>query len=191
MKGWILILKSYFKYVIPTLVNNSVRIEISDVQYKRIEEFAEEVIKVKEKENHYIKDRFNMKKRFMTGIIGESAVEQLLGIPIVDFTIGDSKSYNHPDIPYYNVGIKTVEYFKFPVVPIRNEVNQMICIKGIESDKEIYVCGLATVEVLNEYQDIDLILSDNLRARNIKTGFYGFNKLIKVESLADIKDYKS
>ena len=186
-----LILKSYMEYVLPTLINDSIRIEISESQYKKVKDFAEEVIKLKEKETHYLKDNEKMKKRFMTGMIGESAVEKLLGIPIVDFTIGNSKDYNHPDIPNYNIGIKTVEYFKFPVVPIKNEVNQIICIKGIESDKEVYMCGLATTEVLNEYQDINLILDSNLRMRNVKTGFYGFDKLIKIKSLSDIKDYKS
>ena len=37
----------------------------------------------------------------------------------------------------------------------------------------IYVCGLATVDVLNKYQSTGLIKNSKLKARNTKTGFMG------------------
>lgn len=40
---------------------------------------------------------------------------------------------------------------------------------------------MATSNVLNNYQDDDLILDPNLRARGTKTGFYGFEQLVPIE----------
>ena len=51
-----------------------------------------------------------------------------------------------------------------------------------------YICGLATVEVLNKYQSLDLILSPSLRKRGTKTGFYGFHKLIKPDNVREHLD---
>ena len=54
----------------------------------------------------------------------------------------------------------------------------------------IFVCGLATADVLNKYQDIDLILDPNLRNRGTKTGFYGFKYLQPLTNIGDIEKYK-
>ena len=110
-------------------------------------------------------------KRFTTGFLGEAALEKLFGIPIIDWTIGYSGLYHIPDIPGYRVGIKTVERDKFPIIFKDNSYPQIICIKSTKYNNLIFVCGLATSNVLNNYQDDDLILDPNLRARGTKTGF--------------------
>jgi hypothetical protein len=51
----------------------------------------------------------------------------------------------------------------------------------------VYICGVATVDVLNKYQSIELIKNSKLKARGTKTGFYGFNKLKKFSTLEDLK----
>jgi hypothetical protein len=98
--------------------------------------------------------------------------------------------YHQPDIPGYSVGIKTVEQGKFPIIFKKNDYPQIICIRSLKEPNLIYVCGLATKEVLNTYQDTSLILDRNLRARGTKTGFYGFQYLKPIESLKDIEKYK-
>ena len=98
--------------------------------------------------------------------------------------------YYIPDIPGYRVGIKTVERDKFPIIFKDNSYPQIICIKSTKYNNLIFVCGLATSNVLNNYQDDDLILDPNLRARGTKTGFYGFEQLVPIKSLNDLSTYK-
>lgn len=97
-------------------------------------------------------------KRIITGLLGKYALEQVLGIEIIDWSIGKSKDFNKPDIPEYEVGIKTVEYGKFPIIFKKNDYPQIICIVK-KDENTVYVCGLGEVDVLNEYQDDDLIIS--------------------------------
>lgn len=157
----------------------------------RIKDFAEQLVKQKQNESHHLSDNGQELKRKITGLMGEAALERLLGIEIIDWTLGNSNSYHNPDIPGYNVGIKTVERDKYPVIFKRNRYPQIICVKNKIRDDVVFVCGLATAEVLNRYQDIDLILSPKLKARGTKTGFYGFEHLTPVTSLADLEQYRS
>lgn len=150
---------------------------------------AQKMATAKAKEAHHKIDCFNEEKRIMTGLLGEKALEHVLGIDIIDYTIGNSKNYNVPDISQYNIGVKTVEYGKFPVIFKNNSYPQIICVVD-KSKKAVYVLGLATVDVLNKYQSEDLILSPYLRARGTKTGFYGLDKLIPIHSIEDILKYK-
>ena len=118
------------------------------------------------------------------------SLERDRGIPIINWTIGYSGLYHIPDIPGYRVGIKTVERDKFPIIFKDNSYPQIICIKSTKYNNLIFVCGLATSNVLNNYQDDDLILDPNLRARGTKTGFYGFEQLVPIKSLNDLSTYK-
>ena len=154
-----------------------------------IKSFVKKIIEAKSKETHHKIDSLQEEKRFTTGFLGEAALEKLLGIQIIDWSIGNSDFYNNPDIPGYKVGIKTVERNKFPIIFKNNWYPQIICIKSIERDDLVFVCGLATKEVLNEYQDDNLILDPNLRKRGTKTAFYGFSHLLPVRSLDDLSEY--
>ena len=64
----------------------------------------------------------------MTGLLGELALEYTLGIKFIDWSIGKSADYHIPDIPGYKVGIKTVEYGKFPIIFKKNYYPQIICV---------------------------------------------------------------
>lgn len=157
---------------------------------ERINNFAEQLVKQKQNESHHLTDNGQEFKRKVTGLMGEAALEILLGIEIIDWTLGDSNSYHNPDIPGYNVGIKTVERNKYPVIFKKNRYPQIICVKSNKQKNVVFVCGLATAEVLNSYQDIDLLLSPKLKARGTKTGFYGFEHLTPITSLEDLKQYR-
>ncbi len=163
------------------------RIDVEPAYVARIEAFVGELIRRKSTEAHHRMDHNQEVKRFTTGFLGEAALEQLFGFPIIDWSIDDSKLYHHPDVPGYRIGIKTVEFGKFPVIFKKNDYPQIICIRY---QNHVYVCGLATADVLNRYQNDDLIVDPRLRARGTKTGFYGFAHLQPVGCLADIAAYR-
>ena len=166
------------------------RVTIDPNYVTRINNFVTDLVETKVKEKHHQKDCRSEVKRFTTGLLGEAALEKLFNIDIIDWTIGYSGLYHIPDIPGYRVGIKTVERNKFPIIFKDNSYPQIICIRSIQYSNLIFVCGLATTEVLNKYQDDNLILDPNLRARGTKTGFYGFEYLIPIRTLNDLSKYK-
>lgn len=180
---------SYKNDVDPYAGNFSI-IRIEPKYVEKIHDFVHEIVMRKAKEEHHIVDNQSEIKRFTTGFMGEAAIEKLFGIDIIDWSIGDSKSYHVPDVPGYSVGIKTVEYGKFPIIFKDNYYPQIMCIRSIKEENVVAVCGLATKEILNTYQDDNLILDAKLRARGTKTGFYGFGFLKPVKTILDIKEYK-
>lgn len=160
---------------------------IPDEKVDKVKKFANDLVQEKLKEKVHQIDGDQEIKRHITGFMGEAALEELLGIDIIDYSIGYSKDYHHPDIQSLNVGIKTVEANKFPVIYKKNNYPQIICIKSKTVDNIVYVCGLADVNTLNYNQDDDLILNPKLRSRGVKTGFHGFKKLKQFSSLEELK----
>lgn len=140
-------------------------------------------------ETAYKKDGASLKTRFKTGFKGEAAVEALLGIKVMDLTKGPSTNYDHPDIPNYTLGVKTVRYGNFPVIPKENTYGQIICIVDENNDSKVYICGIATKDTLNTYQSQYLIMDPNLREKGTKTGFYGFRALKPIVDLKDIEEF--
>ena len=142
-----------------------------------IKTFVEKVITKKIKEAHHKIDRHNESKRWYTGLAGEAAVEQYLGVNFMDFTVGDSKNYFVSDMSKLglSIGVKTVENEKYPIIHKKNMDPQIIVVKM--SDSKFYICGISSPDVLNRYQDDNLILSPSLKKKNTKTGFYGFKYL--------------
>ena len=182
-------MKSYDEYV-SRYANSFTKVLIDKDYYEKIQSFVEKLTSKKVMESHHRFDHFSETKRFTTGLLGEAALEKLLGISIIDWTIGESSTYHHPDIPGYTVGIKTVERGKFPIVFKDNYYPQIICIRSDKVPNLIFVCGLATTDVLNNYQDDNLIIDPNLRARGTKTGFYGFSELTPIQSINDLTQYE-
>lgn len=181
--------RSYDDYV--TRYSDSfTRVVIEPEYISKIKKFVNKIIEAKSKEHHHKIDYHQEEKRFTTGLLGEAALEKLFGIPIIDWSIGNSNLYHKPDIPGYKIGIKTVERDKFPIIFKNNWYPQIICIKSTKHANLVFVCGIATIEILNKYQDDDLILDSNLRKRGTKTGFYGFAHLLPLRSLDDLSKYK-
>jgi hypothetical protein len=133
----------------------------------------------------------NAIKRFSNGMLGEMAVEKFLGIQFIDWTIGDLEKYQVPDMLNlgFDVGIKTVEHGKFPIILKDNTYAQIINIYR-PIDKTCFVCGLATKEVLNTYQCEDLIIAPSLKVKGVKSGFYGFEQLVKPNDMVLDKTQK-
>lgn len=178
---------TYQSYVTPYL-NRFVSVTISIEKAIRIKSFAKSIIKKKITESHHRIDNHQELKRWYTGFSGEAALEQLLGVEFIDFTIGDSKYYHVSDLSSIGVdiGVKTVEYGKFPVIFKKSKKPQVIILK--QSDIDFLICGLATIEVLNQYQSDSLILSPALKKRGTKTGFYGFSALQIFKSMEELRN---
>lgn len=179
-----------FEDCVSGILETAIRVDIETDFLKRISAFVSKITEKKAGEQHHIVDNMRERKRFTTGFLGEAALEKVLGIPIIDWTIGDSRSYHVPDIPGYSVGIKTVEYGKFPIIFKRNYYPQIICIADTKKAGSVYVCGIASIDILNKYQDDSLILDNKLRIRGTKTGFYGFDYLQNISGLIDLEPYK-
>ncbi|MBR2284211.1 MAG: hypothetical protein IJ874_07315 [Ruminococcus sp.] len=166
------------------------KIKLDRSYYSRIREHAIERAERKAQEELHRRDGNQEFKRIMTGCLGEAALEQLFGMDIINWEIGDSKNFNSPDIPGYRVGIKAVEQGKYPLIFKENYYPQIMCIVSNKSWDTVFVCGLATVDVLNTYQDDRLVLDPNVLRRGTKTGFYGYGQLVPVETIDDIEIYK-
>lgn len=179
-----------YDYYVTAYSDRFKRVLIDDNKSYQIKMFAKQLAAAKQKEQHHQRDNRSGANRFATGLMGEAAVEKLLGIDIIDWSIGNSENYHIPDIPGYNVGIKTVEKNRFPIIFKRNDYPQIICIHSDRIDNLVFVCGLATPDVLNRYQSDELILDSRLRERGTKTGFFGFEHLQQVRSLEDISNFK-
>ena len=176
---------SYRSHVIP-YKDKFIPLQVPDEKLGAIETFCLKVIEAKKSEQHHQSDPNQEFKRFYTGITGEAAIEELLGISFIDYTIGNSSAYHKSDLKSVglNVGIKTVEFGKFPIIFKKSFYPEIIVIKA---DPIHVVCGLALVEVLNKFQDDNLILSPYLKSRGTKTAFYGFSELIPFKSIDDLR----
>jgi len=163
-------------------------VKIDDATIAQIHEFTTAVIAEKKKENHHQLDNKSHYKRYYTGTLGEVALEQYLNVTgIVDWSVGNSQVYHKPDMNRIgvNAGVKTVDYGLFPVIFKQSYSNEIIMIRWKEN--YVYICGLATKTMLNTYQSVDLIKDERLRTRGTKTGFYGFEHLLKFSSLEELK----
>lgn len=177
---------TYESHVIP-YSKDFVLIKIDNGSINKINEFLIHLIEQKEKEFHHLIDKNSHFKRYYTGILGEVAMEKYLGVTgIVDWTIGNSETYNVPDLKGIgiNTGIKTVNYGSFPIVFKKNFSNEIIMIRWKE--KHVYLCGLATKEILNKYQSEELIIDKKLRERGTKSAFYGFEHLKRFKSKEEL-----
>ena len=179
---------TYEKYVKP-FSGKFHLIKIEQESIDKLNGFLNDLIELKKKESHHIIDFKSHFKRYYTGFLGEIALEQFLGIDgIVDWTIGNSDKYHTPDLKSIglNIGVKTVNYGAFPIIFDQSYNPEIIMIKWKEN--YIYICGLATKKVLNEFQSKELILDKNLREKGTKTGFYGFSELVQFQNLDMLKE---
>lgn len=170
-----------YEDLVSRFAKNFIPVKIPKEKIDRIHNFVNQIIQAKQQEKHHAVDCNHEYKRFVTGLMGEAAVEELLKIDIIEWDIGNSINYNHPDIKKLGIGIKTSERNKFPIIFKKNTYPQIICILSDKRPDIVFVCGLATPEVLNRYQSDTLVLSQNLLNRGTKTGFYGFHKLQRIQ----------
>lgn len=144
-------------------------------------EFCEKVILQKNKEIDYKLDHQKLKKRYMTGILAEMAVLTAIGYSYQDaeLDIGNSTAYAHSDlqkIGFFRTGIKCVSADnKYPIICKENKENQIICILYADY---VDICGIATIDLLNNWQSDDYIIDPLLRKKGYKTAFVGLSEII-------------
>lgn len=168
--------KHNFEECVNPCLDNFVKITFSEEELIPLHNFVDKVVKEKMKEEHYKIDSGSLKKRFFTGFLGEMAISLIFEKNTVDWAIGNSKIFNKADLKAIgrDIGIKTVEWGKFPIVHKNPKRPEII---NLRKENTIYVCGIATPENMLKNSTDDLVISEDLRKRNVKTGFYGFSDL--------------
>lgn len=175
-----------YKRLIVPFDQDKPRIIIDDDKIVEIKNLVNKIVNAKLSETHHKYDHGSEYKRFYTGLLGEAAMEKYLGINIIDKTVGDSKKYNVADLSSIglNIGIKTVEIWKFPIVHKVVERPELINVR--RDDKTVVFFGYATKQVLRNFQNDNFILSNALRARGTKSAFWGFSELIPIKTIDEL-----
>lgn len=178
--------KIIYNYLISNLITPENTVKLLDTS--KLDEFIKNIVTKKMVETHHKVDSGNEAYRWRTGMGGELALEQFLDKPFVDLSIGSSDDYHIPDLSKLGleVGIKSVERGKYPVIFKRSEKPEIIILRL--ADDTFSILGLALVEDLNKYQDDSQILSPALRARGTKTAFTGLHKLKGFNSLDELME---
>jgi hypothetical protein len=178
--------KLIYKYLINSLVCDERTITLNESNSKKLDEFVKNVMVKKKNEPHHIVDSFNEAKRWRTGAGGELALSQYLGKDFVDLTIGKSNDYHIPDLSSIglDVGIKTVEFGKYPIIFKVSKKAEIIIIRL--DDEKYCILGIVSPEDLNKYQSDDEILSPSLKARGTKTAFTGLFKIKPFSSYEEL-----
>lgn len=176
--------KLIYNYLVNKLITPDNTIKLLDTI--KLDEFIKGIVTKKMSEAHHKVDSGNEAYRWRTGMGGELALEQMLGRPFVDLSIGDSNDYHVPDLSKLGleVGIKSVERGKYPVIFKRSTKPEIVILRL--ADDTFSILGVALVEDLNKYQDDTQILSPSLRTRGTKTAFTGLHKLKGFNSLDEL-----
>lgn len=98
--------------------NRIIEIPFSEDMLERAEHFTREVVKEKRKEKVHQRDGKNEYKRWVTGTLGELALEEFLGVRIHNPTVGHSSRYAVPNLSSLGipVGVKSFRVGNFPLV---------------------------------------------------------------------------
>ena len=173
-----------YSYLINKLITKENSIKL--LETSKLDEFIKNIVDKKLSESHHKVDSGNEAYRWRTGMGGELALEQLIGKEFVDLSIGDSNDYHVPDLSKLglDVGIKSVEYGKYPVIFKRSEKPEIIILRL--ADDTFSILGVALVEDLNKYQDDTKILSQALLARGTKTAFTGLHHIKPFNSFDEL-----
>ena len=182
-------LKDLYQQRVSNYAAKFVKVVLNPLELRYITETATAIARSKLSETAYKKDGASVVKRYVNGLKGEAAVGKFLKMQIINPDVGVSIDFDYPDIPGYGVGVKTVDFGHFPIIPKVNKYPQVICICHPSRNEIVYICGLGSVDTLNHYQHSDLILDPNLKAKGTKTGFWGFAELTEL-SMASLEPFK-
>lgn len=160
---------------------------LTDEQIQKLDDFAKRISVAKLNEDEHKNDNGSETIRWSTGIGGEIAVGNFLGMDFADLTIGKTSEYEVSDLIKLklHVGVKTSEKYKFPIIKNYSKEPEIICIK--KNKNTFVICGLAMPNILNTYQSDEYIIADKLKAKGTKTAFYGFRYLKPFSSYEELK----
>ena len=176
-------MKDFIKHIISER-SNFINIVLN---YKDIKNLEGSVLKTLQLKNTFqLNDRLDgvsFFKKFSRKVSGVIAIEKLLNIKFLDWHKINPATYQ-PIINFEGKKIEVVTFHMqtFPKIAINNKTPNIFV---MQADKRKFsVCGFASTEILNKYQDINLM--DDYLAKNT-TAFYGFKYLIKVTNVNDLK----
>jgi hypothetical protein len=140
-------------------------------------ELLDKVVALKLTEPGHEDDYRNERKRWLTGLSGEAAMEIMINKSLIDWDAKDSRQFNSPDLRKVglNIGIKTVEEGKMPLIKKIPKYPEIILIK--RSMNDFLVCGLAPEQLMVDNQSDIYVLDPNVIKKNWKTAFTGFGGL--------------
>ena len=168
-----------------------INIYIPEETIIRLEALARLIAGIKVGEDGYRSDNHGIYKRHLTGLVGEAALEIFLKCyKIINWAAGPSNKFDNPDLTRIglNMGVKAVESGKYHVIHLHSIRPEIICTRMDRNN--VLICGIANVEVLNTSQDIKLILSQTLRDKGTKTGFYGYHHDDDFMIMEDLRNYE-
>ena len=122
---------------------------------------------------------------FSREIYGTIAVEKLLKLNLINWSIINAKSYkadmNHAG---FNVDIITCKYGELPVIEKNIKRSAIITVK--KDEKSVWICGFASIKVLQDNQNNHFIKETIYR--DSKTAFVGFDKLKSFTTIEELKN---
>lgn len=165
-------------------------IYISKKDVERLKDLSRRIETAKAENGHYVRDGRNLGERFLIGLIAERCIEKWSGLEIIEWSAEVlGAKYEHPDIKELNIGIKAFKPGHFPLIYRNNEYPQiMVEIHLTEKDCYGIILGVASVDVLNEYQSDDRVMDKN--ALRCKTAFVGLNNLEDITHYVKAKENK-
>jgi hypothetical protein len=179
-----------YKHYVEPYTPNFTRVTLEDKDFERIRHRAKRIIEKKKTEIQNLNDSGSMLKRWVTGWCGERVVEKYLDIEFMDLSIGESYSYNTPDLlsAGFRVGVKTCNVRDFPLM--KPPTASHICIPEIfviKEDKNNYlVAGIGNYEVLNNAKNYTRLLVRSSAVQH-KQAFYRFDLLKHRFDLNDLE----
>lgn len=178
-----------------------IRVQITAEEEMMLSKTAQRMNKKEEKEYVYTLDNRGISTRWFVGLVGEYAVSKVLkqwglidDMPSFDLEEGLSYLYDTADMIKvgFNLGCKTVGIGKAALVKEHEKYPEIISVYD-KFQKVVYICGIATPDVLNRYSDLSLVEDDRVRSKAGsvagKVGFNRFDKLIPF-SKENVKRFK-
>lgn len=174
-----------------------IRVPITEEMYEVAQQFVQEIVIEKSKERQHQLDPRNEEKRWMTGVLGEMVLEELLQMTFCDRTIGQSKEYAKPDLHLLQlkIGVKSFDLGNFPLIPKGKQFNK----KRVPSDGEVfigvsayhreaYVFGVGFNDVIeqNELNPESIRYVKDNNAKNRKTAFIALDQLHYFQTFEDL-----
>lgn len=168
------------------------QLELSPKELEQIKTFA--LLKSKAKGEEWAGlDDYARIKRELTGATIEFALLKKYGRELYfdNSIVARSSTKNYPDLLPLGVycDVKGASFRNVPMVFIEDRTytdkdgTKYKCpnVIGITNNTEIWLLGIASPEILRTYVDRNLIKDDSAFSEAVKkTGFYGFDKLIKM-----------
>lgn len=167
-----------------------VEVKLTSAEKQMLLNTAQRMTGKEDREYVYHLDNWGIGARWFVGLVGEYAVSKVLlnwglisEMPSFKLQEGFSANYDTADLLKcgFNLGCKTSTMGRCTKVKEICKYSEVICVYD-KYQNVVYICGIASTEVLGRYSDLDLIEDEIVRRKAGtvcgKTGFNRYDKLI-------------